>query len=61
MVTTNLYELKEKIRKLTSKIEQAHLEGKPPIDSAVHRAVRDIYRKQLLKLQGQKLWKNLKF
>ena len=55
MVTTNLYELKEKIRKLTSKIEQAHLEGKPPIDSAVHRAVRDIYRKQLLKLQGQKL------
>lgn len=50
MITTNLYELKEKIRKLTSKIEQAHLEGNPPIDSAIHRAIRDIYRRKLLKL-----------
>ena len=50
MITTNLYELKEKIRKLTSKFEQAHSEGKPSINSAIHRAVRDIYRRKLLKL-----------
>lgn len=50
MITTNLYELKEKILSLTSKIEQAYLEGKPSIDSAIHRAVRDIYRRKLLKL-----------
>lgn len=50
MLTNKKYKIREKILSLTSKIEQAHLEGKPPIDSAIHRAVRDIYRRKLLKL-----------
>lgn len=47
-----IHELRAKIHELTSKIEQAHQQGKPSINSAIWRVARDIHRKQLLKLKG---------
>ena len=58
----NKHEIREKIRALTAKIEQTHAEGRPRIESAVQRAARDVYRRQLRKLQGRKTkWKRVKF
>ena len=54
MVITNPHEIREKIRTLTANIEQAHSEGRPQIDSAVQRAARDIYIKQIRKIQWRK-------
>ena len=54
MIIAKPHEIREKIRALTAKIEQSYAEGKPRIESAVQRAARDVYRRQLRKLQNRK-------
>lgn len=43
-------DLRSKILLLTSVIEDAHSMGLHPIEVSIQRAVRDVYRRQLIKL-----------
>jgi hypothetical protein len=43
-------DLRSKILLLTSVIEDAHFMGLHPIEVSIQRAVRDIYRRQLIKI-----------
>lgn len=54
MIIIDKHEIREKIRTLTANIEQLHTEGRPKIESAVQRAVRDMYRRQFRKIQWRK-------
>ena len=53
------YTIREQIRKLTAKIEQAHSTKQPAIDSAVWRASRDVFRRQLLQIKAKATYEKI--